>query len=82
MSPDFEKFISVTKEIAKAHPYGAIDIQIEEDTEKSQNGKIAMCMYIYFGEEKWEYHWFYIPYREKTIFEIKAMHFMEYMFLG
>lgn len=81
MSPEFEKFEKILKNIANKWSY-ALDIQCEEDTRESQGEIEVMVLYVNHNNEEYEYHWFRIPRRERIIFDIKLMHFMEYMFQG
>ena len=78
MSPEFNRFKKVLKEIVSNHDY-AIDIQFMEDSHKSDGINVSMVLYCYYGGDNWEYHWFTFPRREESLAIVEFYNFLDFM---
>lgn len=76
MSPDFNRFKEVLLHITDRYEE-VIDLKFREDISKSTSTTKAIVVYVYFGGEDWEYHWFYIPTREFILAKIEFDEFVD-----
>ena len=76
MSPDFDRFKEVLLHITDRYEE-IVDLKFREDIFKSSPTTKAIVIYVYFGGEDWEYHWFYIPTREFILAKVEFDEFVD-----
>ena len=75
MSPEFVRMEKTFHEIARKADFPPYDIQWVENTRNSTTEIAEMVLYVYYGDNKWEYHYFRLPHREVPLANIKVDEF-------
>ena len=74
MSPEFQKFQLYLGAISEKEETPT-EIIFREDVRKSNKDCAVYVLYIWYEDDKWEYHWFYFPKREAILAELEFAEF-------